>query len=147
MRNGKLRPIRTFLFPSFIDHLARVLSDPKIEPILDQVCDDAWHAHGQPPPPFTTNIFQADFMNEFEGPVPGKLFINREGRMRIPCAIHLDFFPPYGVRIRGNSDKLGILSVAILGLSENVRYKPEYIYTSIIGGPDGPKLEQTNGYL
>ncbi|KAJ7675580.1 hypothetical protein DFH06DRAFT_977215 [Mycena polygramma] len=67
--------------------------------------------------------------------------------MRIPCAIHLDFFPPYGVRIRGNSDKLGILSVAILGLSENVRYKPEYIYTSIIGGPDGPKLEQTNGYL
>ncbi|KAJ7605473.1 hypothetical protein DFH06DRAFT_978665, partial [Mycena polygramma] len=67
--------------------------------------------------------------------------------MRIPFAIHLDFFQPHGMRIRGNSDKLGILSAAILGLKEDKRYKAEYIYTSIISGPDGPKLEQTNAYL
>ncbi|KAJ7612059.1 hypothetical protein DFH06DRAFT_923439, partial [Mycena polygramma] len=96
-----------------------------------------------------TNVFQAEFLQDFEGPVPGQLFIDRgaEKRMRIPFAIHLDFFQPHGMRIRGNSDKLGILSAAILGLKEDKRYKAEYIYTSIISGPDGPKLEQTNAYL
>ncbi|KAJ7100540.1 hypothetical protein C8R44DRAFT_586600, partial [Mycena epipterygia] len=59
----------------------------------------------------------------------------------------LDFFPPYGVRIRGNSDKLGVLSVAILGLPQNLQHKPEYILPSLICGPIGPKGEETNGYL
>jgi cytochrome c5 len=147
MRNGKLRPIRTFLCPSFIDHVAMLLADPDIEDMLDKACDDAWAAHGNPPPPFATNIFQADFMQEFEGPIAGRLFIDRGDRMRIPFAIHMDFFGPNGVTVRGNSDKLGILSAAVLGLPETKRYKSEYIYTSTISRPDGPKLEQANPYL
>ncbi|KAJ7478960.1 hypothetical protein FB451DRAFT_1032187, partial [Mycena latifolia] len=143
-----LRPIKTFLSASFIDYLARTLSDPRIERMCDKACDDAWAAHGKPPPAFTTNIFQAEFMQNFEGPIPGKLFIDRGDRMRIPCALQMDFFNPEGLRKHGNHNSIGILSAANLGITdETIRYKPEYMHASIIAGPCEPDYHQINPWL
>lgn len=147
LRNGQLRPIRPFLAPSFFDHLARILSDPEIELMCDKACDDAWAARNDPPPPFATNIFEADFMKTFKGPIPGELFIKRGRRMRLPYAIQMDFFPPHGKSMHGNSDSIGILSAANLGIDLFVRYKPEYLYVAILSGPKDPHLDKINGYV
>ena len=81
-RHGRMRPIRSFLSASFIDHVARLLSDPEIERMCDKACDDALAALSQPPKPYSTNIFESEFMKTFEGLVPGQLFIDRGSRMR-----------------------------------------------------------------
>src|ERR1700761_266927 len=109
-RGGRMRPICSFLSASFIDHIARILSDPDIERLCDKACDDAMAALDQPPNPYSTNVFDSDFMKTFEGPVPGQLFIDRGSRMRLPYALFLDFFNPNGNRKRGNHDSIGLLS-------------------------------------
>ncbi|KAJ7878723.1 hypothetical protein B0H13DRAFT_1892527 [Mycena leptocephala] len=74
-RDGKPRPIKPYLYVSFMDHLARLLSDPRLEEI-----------HGlsrKAPPEFIENVFESDFLRAFQGPGKQKLFINRGGRMRL----------------------------------------------------------------
>ncbi|KAJ7189485.1 hypothetical protein GGX14DRAFT_308566, partial [Mycena pura] len=93
------------------------------------------------------NVFEAEFLRTFEGPVPEELFINRGGRMRLAFEILLDFFNPHGLRKRGNHDSVGILAVVNLNISEDLRYKPEFMWLSIILGPKEPNYEQINSYL
>ncbi|KAF7330467.1 hypothetical protein MVEN_02485900 [Mycena venus] len=86
-RNGKLRPIKPFLYVSFMDHLARLLSDPQIEEMCDRVCDMAMASIGDPPPEFIHNIFEGDFMRTFQGPDSQRLFIDRGTRMRLALEV------------------------------------------------------------
>ncbi|KAJ7059988.1 hypothetical protein C8F01DRAFT_1254096 [Mycena amicta] len=109
-RQAKLRPIKPFVYPDFTDHLASVLSSPEIAAECYSACDKAWAAvqstmatepPGRASPEEVNNVFEAEFLRTFNGPVPDELFINRGGRMRLAFQILLDFFNPHGMRKRG----------------------------------------------
>jgi hypothetical protein len=153
-RQSKLRPIKPFVYPDFTDHLASVLSDPEIAALCNAACDKAWEAvqatvsmGGPVSPEEVNNVFEAEFLRSFDGPVPDQLFINRGGRMRLAFQILLDFFNPHGMRKRGNHDSVGILAVVNLNLPEDIRYKPEFMWLSIILGPHEPNHDQIGYYL
>ncbi|KAF7340362.1 hypothetical protein MVEN_01955500 [Mycena venus] len=151
MQDCRLRPIKPFLCPSFMDHLAQVLSDPEIERLCDQACDDAFAVLHQPSPSalHTTNVFKASFLKDFEGPIPGQLFIDRRDgkRLRLAYVIFLDFFNPNGTRKRSNHDFVGLISAINVGLPLSLRNKPEYTYVCLLSGRREPSVEQINGYL
>ncbi|KAF9062835.1 hypothetical protein BDP27DRAFT_1368545 [Rhodocollybia butyracea] len=97
LQNGK--PIKPFLVPSLPDFFARELSDLQTEETCMKACDDAYASlQSSPVNDSVTNIFQAEFMKSFEGPTPGKLFIERNGKVRLAFALQLDFFNPNGTR-------------------------------------------------
>ncbi|KAJ7087614.1 hypothetical protein B0H15DRAFT_949987 [Mycena belliarum] len=155
-RQAKLRPIKPFMYPEFTDHMASVLSDPEVAAMCNSACDTAWRAvsasrladpHAPVSEAEVNNVFEAEFLRSFEGPVPEELFINRGGRMRLAYQILLDFFNPHGMRKRGNHDSVGILGVVNLNLPEDIRYKPEYMWLSIILGPNEPDHDQIPSYL
>ncbi|KAJ7906786.1 hypothetical protein B0H13DRAFT_1619163 [Mycena leptocephala] len=93
------------------------------------------------------NVFEAEFLRSFDGPVPDQLFINRGGRIKLAFQILLDFFNPHGMRKRGNRDSIGILAVVSLKLPEDIRYKPESMWLSIILGSHEPDHDQISYYL
>jgi hypothetical protein len=51
------------------------------------------------------------------------------------------------MRKRGSHDSVGILVVVSLTLPENTRYKPEFMWLSIILGPHEPNHDQISYYL
>nr|GAT44655.1 predicted protein [Mycena chlorophos] len=133
-----------------------MLSDPDVVRMCNEACDKAWDAvqsamatdpPGRMSPEEVNNVFEAEFLRTFEGPVPEQLFINREGRMRLAFEILLDFFNPHGMRKRGNHDSVGILALVNLNLPEDIRYKPEFMWLSILLGPHEPDHDQIGGYL
>ncbi|CAK5284658.1 unnamed protein product, partial [Mycena citricolor] len=155
-RQGKLRPIKPYVFTSFIDYIAAMLSDADVERMCEKACDDALAAVREA---LSTNpdasvaeervnsVFEAAFMRSFKGPVPDKLFIQRDGRMRLAFQVMLDFFNPNGTRKRGNHNSIGILAVVNLNLREDIRYRPEYMWLSIILGPEEPNHDQIGNYI
>ncbi|CAK5266451.1 unnamed protein product [Mycena citricolor] len=154
--HGKMRPIKPFVFSSFVDYIAATLSDPELERMCEKACDDALAAvrtamSKNPDGPLAeeqvNNVFEAAFLRSFPGPVPGKLFIQREGRLRLAFQAMLDFLNPNGTRKRGNHDSIGILAVVNLNLSEDIRYRPENMWLSIILGPNEPNHDQIDNYL
>ncbi|KAJ7924678.1 hypothetical protein B0H13DRAFT_2577481 [Mycena leptocephala] len=86
-RQAKLRLIKPFVYPDFTDHLASVLSDPEIAALCNSTCDKAWEAvhatlssgsRGPVSPEEVNNVFKAEFLRSFDGPVPDQLFIKEE---------------------------------------------------------------------
>ncbi|CAK5269520.1 unnamed protein product [Mycena citricolor] len=155
-RQGKLRPVKPFVFTSLIDYIAAMLSDPEIERMCDEACDDALAAVREalsknPEAPVmedhVNNVFEAAFMRSFKGPIPNKLFVEREGRLRLAFQVMLDFFNPNGTRKCGNHNSIGILALVNLNLPENIRYRPENMWLSIILGPNEPNSDQIGNYI
>ncbi|KIJ68873.1 hypothetical protein HYDPIDRAFT_82735 [Hydnomerulius pinastri MD-312] len=115
---------------------------------MDQACDDLAASISSPKPRFIKNIFDAQFLCEFGGPVPEKLFVNRGDEGRYAFTLHVDFFNPEGMNLRGASTSSGIISMACLNLPLNIRYKPENMYLAgIVPGPKQPLLENLNHYI
>ncbi|KAK6984841.1 hypothetical protein R3P38DRAFT_2661999 [Favolaschia claudopus] len=90
-RQGKLRPIKPYVFTSFVDYIAAMLSDAEVERMCEAACDNALAAVREalskdPDAPVSeervNNVFEAEFLRSFEGPVPDQLFIQRDGRMQ-----------------------------------------------------------------
>ena len=146
LRHGKLRPIKPYIYVSFMDHLARLLSDPKIEEMCDRACDVATASIEQPAPVCVCNVFEAGFLRTFVGPDGKTLFIDRGGRMRLALEVLIDFFNPHGTSKRGNHDSIGIISVAVLNIDEDIRYKPENLWVSLIPGAKEPTVDGINHY-
>lgn len=147
VRNGHPRPIKPFVTASFTDYLARSLADPEVVRLSKKSCDDAM-ANIQNPSNDSTNVFNADFMKTFHGPVAGELFVDRGNKIRLAFAMHVDFFNPNGTRKRGNHDSVGIISLANLNLPETIRYLPEHMFLlGVIPGPKEPTLEEINHYI
>nr|GAT58598.1 predicted protein [Mycena chlorophos] len=154
-RHGKVRPIKPFVYHNLKDYLASTLSDPDIVAECNAACDQAWTAvrnatekgNSKMSAEFVNNIFEAEFIRMFPGPVPNELFIQRGDRMRLAFEILVDFFNPHGLRKRGNHDSVGILALANLNLPDNKRYKPEFMWVSVILGPREPNHDQIGAYL
>ena len=146
--SGEHIPKKTFIYHDFNDYLANLLSRRDIEALMDQSCDELVASLSEPPPHFIKNPFEAQFLREFSGPTPGKLFVDRGSEGRYTFALHVDFFNPEGMKLRGAKTSSGIISMACLNLPLDIRYKPENLYfAGIIPGPSQPSLENLNHYI
>ncbi|KAF7325266.1 hypothetical protein MSAN_02516500 [Mycena sanguinolenta] len=149
LRRGKAssRPIKPFLAPCFLDYLARLLSDPENERMMDEVCDDAVNTKPSDRD-FVQDVFQAEFVQSFKDRDGIVLFIKRAGkRMRLLFSISMDFFPPFGSRKRSNSNSIGLIKVSCLNLRLIVRDKPENVFVVVVPGPSSPSKGEINPYL
>jgi hypothetical protein len=145
--DGQSHPIKPYLVSSFREYLVRLLANGSTEQLCDQACDEALASlrNGETN---MSNIFQGEFMRTFEGPLPGKLFIDRGDKARLAFAIHVDFFNPNGLRIRGNSDSIGIISLAILNLPLSLRYRPQNLFlVGVIPGPKKPGGNEISHFI
>lgn len=145
IHNDQPRPIKPYLVPSFREYLVRLLANKSTEQLCDAACDDAL-ASLRDGEADMRNVFQGEFMRTFEGPVPGKLFIDRGDKVRLAFAMHVDFFNPNGVRIRANSDSIGVISLANLNIPACLRYQPENMYVDVIPGPRKPVETEINNF-
>ncbi|KAJ3739972.1 hypothetical protein DFH05DRAFT_1362643, partial [Lentinula detonsa] len=62
-------------------------------------------------------------------------------------SIHVDFFNPNRVTQRGAHDSIGVISCANLGLDSTIRYLPEYLYSTIIPGPNEPTADEIDQHV
>ena len=100
------------------------------------------------PPIYVSDVFDAEFIRTFEGPEPGKLFIDRPGHEgRYLFAINVDFFASEGMTLRGSNASSGVISAACLNLPADIRYKRENMYLAVIPGPNEPRLTELNHYI
>ncbi|CAK5269091.1 unnamed protein product [Mycena citricolor] len=146
----KMRPIKPFVFTLLIDYIGATLSDAELERMCEKACDDALAAVREATSANPNAPVAEDRVNNetgFEGPVPGKLFIQRDGRLRLAFQVMMDFLNPNGTRKRGNHDSIGILAVVNLNLTEDIRYRPENMWISIILGPNEPNHDQIDNYV
>lgn len=141
------RPIKPFLSPSLLDYLARLLSNPRIETLIEQSCINAMKWKPTPPDNFVDHTLHAQFMQGFEGPVKDVLFINREGRLPIVLSASVDYYPPRGSTIHSSSASIGVMKVSCENLPVHERNEPENVHVSILPGPQAPKGEHINPYL
>ena len=146
--NHKSEPKNIFHYHDFNDYLGHLLSRGDIEALMDHSCDELAAALSSPKPQFIKNIFEAQFFRNFVGPELGKLFIDRGDEGRYAFALHVDFFNPEGMSLRGARTSSGIISMACLNLPVDIHYKPENMYLAgIIPGPKQPSLENLNHYI
>jgi hypothetical protein len=145
---GARRPKKTFMYHDFKDYLSGLLSHRDVEAVMDEACDNLMDSINSPLPPFVKNPFEAQFLRSFGSPKPETLFINRGEEGRYAFALHVDFFNPEGMNVRGASTSCRIISMACLNLPLDIRYKPENMYLAgIIPGPKQPSLENLNHYI
>ncbi|KAE9391971.1 hypothetical protein BT96DRAFT_773297, partial [Gymnopus androsaceus JB14] len=63
-------------------------------------------------------------------------------------ALHMDFFNPNGIRVRGNHHSVGVISLANLALTTDNRYIPEFLFLgAIIPGHKEPTVEQCDHFI
>lgn len=141
------KPIKPYVYHSFHDYLAGLLSRKDLEELMDRSCDDLMASLPDPPLTMTTDVWEAQFLRAFEGPTPRTLFVDRQGEGRYGFALNYDSFNVEGMRVRGASTSTGLISMACLNLPPEIRYKPENMYCLIIPGPKSPSLTQLNHYF
>ena len=67
---------------------------------MDKACDDLKSDLDNPPPPkFVKDVWQAEFLRTFEGPIPGALFIDRHDKGHYGFTFNVDFFAIEGMQI------------------------------------------------
>ena len=142
------KPIKPFVYHHFHDFVGNLLSWPDLENAMDSSCNDLKNNLSNPPPEFVNDVWQAEFLRTFEGPMPGTLFIDRQDEGRLGFTFNVDFFAIEGMRIRGAKTSCGLISMACLNLPYDIRYKPENMYVAgLIPGPKEPSLTELNHYL
>jgi len=145
-RKGCQRPLKPFVSNSLHDYLGRLLTDAEAERLCKKACDDAFKQVGNPPTE-SRNIFESAFLRNFRGPDQERLFIDRGNSIRLVLAMHVDFFNPNTSR-RAATESIGIITLVVMNLPEDMRYKPEFIFpVGIIPGPREPPLEELNHYI
>jgi Transposase family tnp2 len=145
--DGKLEPIKIFLYHHFHDYLAGLLSRPDLEVLMDRPCDDLLASIGSPPH-IIKDVWDANFFRTFKGPSGQSLFIDRGTEGRYAFTLNVDFFNIEGNLQRNASTSTGIISCACLNLPLDIRYKSENMYLAgIIPGPSEPSGDELNHFL
>lgn len=143
----KKKPLKSFIYSSVLEYIGALISRHSLETAADEACDALMRSIGESPPD-VRGPFQADFLRSFEGPYPGRLFIDRGNEIRLAFSLSVDFFNIQGVRAGAAQASIGVMSLICLNLPENVRHKQENIYLAgIIPGPKEPSLEKINHFL
>lgn len=145
------KPLKPYVYYDFHDYLAGLLARKDLEEIMDRPCDDliASIKANNPPAAYASDVFDAEFLRNFEGPITGQLFVDRPGNEgRYVFALFFDFFRTEGMVMNGASTSCGILSAACLNLPLDIRYKPENMYIAgVVPGPAEPHTTELNHYV
>ena len=142
------KPIKPFVYHSFHDYLAGLLSRKDLEEAMDKACDELQGLIDGPLPSFASDVWQAEFLRSFQGPTPGRFVVDRGNEGRYVFSLNFDTFNVEGMRIRGASAACGLISMVCLNLPPHLRYKPEYMYIAgIIPGPKQPTETELNHYF
>jgi len=145
------KPLKPYVYYHFHDYLAGLLAQKDLEKIMDQPCDDLISSikANVPPAAYVSDVFEAEFLRTFEGPIPGRLFVDRpQNEGRYVFALFFDFFRTEGMMVNGASTSCGILSAVCLNLPLDIRYKPENMYIAgIVPGPAEPHTTKLNHYV
>jgi hypothetical protein len=149
IENGnRSKPVKMFLYYSFHDYLASLLSRPDLEGYIDAYCDNFMDALPHPPPLLTTDISEAEFLKGFRGSDGEKIFLDRGNEVRTVFTLNVDFFDVEGMNQRGRKSSCGIIAMSCLSLPADIRNKPENMYLAgIVPGPTEPHLTDLNHYL
>lgn len=146
--DGTLQPIKPYLVSSLPDYLARCLSDVTYLSQSVDATDTALHAMRAGEEQISVeSVFEANFVKGFKGP-DGKPFVDRGDKVRLAFSMHLDFFNPHGLTLRGATQSIGVISCANLALHPSIRYLPEYLYVAaIIPGPREPSVDEIDHFV
>lgn len=146
-RDGTVQPTKPYLVPSLSDYLARCLADATFVEQSKEATDSAFHAiKSGNVDSSARNVFEAKFVKDFRGP-DGTLFVDRGDKIRLAFSMHVDFFNPNCITHRGAHNSIGVISCANLALDPSIRYRPEYMYMTIIPGPNEPSYDELDHYI
>ncbi|KAF5351480.1 hypothetical protein D9757_012880 [Collybiopsis confluens] len=146
-RDGTVQPIKPYLVPSLSDHLARCLTDATFMEQSKKAMDSAFHTINLGKSDSGIHsVFDAKFIKDFRGP-DGTLFVDRGDKIRLAFSMHVDFFNPNRVTQRGAHESIGVISCANLALDPSIRYRPEFMYMTVIPGPNEPSYDELDHYI
>ena len=115
---------------------------------MDKACDDLKSDLDNPLLEFVKDVWQAEFLRTFKGPIPGALFINRHDEGHYGLTFNVNFFVIEGMWIQGARTSCGLISMACLNLLYEIYYQSENMYMAgIIPSPKEPSLMELNYYL
>lgn len=140
---GKEVPIRRYAFQNLMEWIARLLSRPDIENLLDEALVESQK-------PYTVDdevseIHQSRLWKEFQGP-DGKQFTASSGNLTF--AMFVDGINPFGNKQSGHHVSITFVVLVCLTLPLSIRFRPENIFlVGIVPGPREPSLEQMNWIL
>jgi hypothetical protein len=135
-------PIRPFTIQTFASFLARLLSRPGMEELLDR--GTIFHESHE-----MWDIKDGRAITDILGP-DGKPFMDglKRGELRLAWSLSVDWFNPYHNKAAGKAASVGSIVMALLNLPPSLRYKTENLYLfGVIPGPKEPSLEQVDHYV
>jgi hypothetical protein len=143
-RGEEWTPRCPYLVPNFYDYLGRLLSNPDIEQMCNEVVDKAYEAGV--PDSGSTDVFTSLFLQNFKDR-DGEPYLKRSDNIRLLFTLHYDQFNPKGVRVRSDSASVGVLNLALLNIPPSLRYLPEHIFMTLFPGPSAPRGHELNHFL
>lgn len=140
---GKCVPVRKFAFQSLSDWIARLLSRPEIESLLDNSLVESRKPFDPNKP--TKDINETKIWKTFKGP-DGKQFTATSGHLTF--GMFIDAINPYGNKTSGHHASITFIVMVCLTLPLDIRHRPENVFVvGIAPGPSEPSLEQMNWLL
>ena len=134
------QPIKPFIYHSFHDYLATLLSHKDLKLLMDKACDDLHSASSQPLPKFASDVWDVEFLRTFKGPTNDVLFVTRGKEGRYLFIFNYNLFNMEGMCVHGATTSCGLLSMVCLNLPPEICYKAKNMYVAgIIPGPHLPK--------
>lgn len=134
------KPIRRFSHQRLESWLARFLSRPDIEDLLESTCPSLQ--------PICTDIWGASYFSRFMGEGEDNFFSCPSDELRLAFLVYHDFFNPFSNMMAGKKRSIGLVMMVCLNLPPDVRYDLKNIYvTAMIPGPKEPALDNINNYM
>ena len=147
-KENSWKPIKPFVYHSFHDYLAGLLSWKDLEEAIDKACDELQGLIDGLLPSFALGVWQAEFLQSFQGPTPGQFVVNRGNRGHYIFSLNFDTFNVESMCIQGALAACGLILMVCLNLPPHLHYKLEYIYIAgIIPGHKQPMEMELNHYF
>ena len=93
------KPFKPFVYHSFHDYLAGLLSWKDLEEVMDKACNELQGLIDRPLPRFALDVWQAEFLRSFQGPTPGQFVVDRGNEGHYVFSLNFDTFNVEGMHI------------------------------------------------
>lgn len=138
----RFMPKRKYLHQDLKHWLARLLSRPGIEDLLDNPYVPP--VHGEP----VDDIWQSQAFADLNDSNGDPFFPAKDGEGRLVFSLSVDGFNPFHNKTAKQTVSSTGIWLVLLNLPAHIRYLPENICVAgIVPGPDKPSIEKINRYL